>query len=319
MKVRHLTLIGSSLVLSTLLLGCTQQNSNEIDGYVEAKYTYISSPVAGTLDNLWVSRGVTINKKQLLFQLDKSPQIEERDIAKANWMAARAKLDDLLHGQRLTVVEGILAQKAQAEENLKLSKATLNRYLQLYNQHVIAKEAYDKATTDYKTNVQKLKQINANLAEAKLGARKNQILAQEAAVQSAKSNLKELNWTLKQKTVNAPENGIIFDTYYQQGEFVPAGKPVLSLLSPKNIKIIFYINERDLSHTKLKQQIEFRSDGEHWQTAKISFISPQAEYTPPVIYSRKSRDKLVYRIEAALPKDKALQYHPGQPVEIRYE
>jgi HlyD family secretion protein len=319
MKTRHVTIICSSLLISSLLSGCSQQSTHEIDGYIEGNYTYISSPVSGVLDNLAVNRGDSISKNYLLFKLDKNPQLEERDAAKANWLAAKAKLDDLLRGQRSTVVEGILAQKAQAQASLKLSKATLSRYLQLYDQHVIAKEAYDKATADYKTNLQKLKQINANLAEAKLGARKNQILAQEAMVQSAKINVKELDWTVQQKTVVASESGVVFDTYYQKGEFVPAGKPVLSYLSPKNIKIIFYVSEQDLTHTRLRHLIEFRSDTSHWQKAKINYISSQAEYTPPVIYSQKSRDKLVYRIEAAIPKDKALQYHPGQPVDIRYD
>jgi HlyD family secretion protein len=63
------------------------------------------------------------------------------------------------------------------------------------------------------------------------------------------------------------------------------------------------------------QQIRVRCDGcAPNLTARISFVAPQAEYTPPVIYSNESRAKLVFRIEAR--PDGATPLHPGQPVDV---
>jgi HlyD family secretion protein len=49
----------------------------------------------------------------------------------------------------------------------------------------------------------------------------------------------------------------------------------------------------------------------------VSFVSPEAEYTPPVIYSRESRSKLVFMIELRFEPDVAAKLHPGQPVDVR--
>ena len=90
-------------------------------------------------------------------------------------------------------------------------------------------------------------------------------------------------------------------------------------MTPDNIRLIFYIPEEHFSQIKLGHEVTFECDGcQTAQKARITYISPQAEYTPPVIYSRESRAKLVYRIEANLPVKSAMNYHPGQPVQVNY-
>jgi HlyD family secretion protein len=51
---------------------------------------------------------------------------------------------------------------------------------------------------------------------------------------------------------------------------------------------------------------------------KVSFISPRAEYTPPVIYSRENRSKFVFMVEALFEAGVAERLHPGQPVDVRF-
>ena len=109
----------------------------------------------------------------------------------------------------------------------------------------------------------------------------------------------------------------MIDTFYLPGELVPAGRPVLSLLSPEQIKIIFFIPQSYLSQLKLAQLVTVTCDNcVSPIKAKIDFIAPQAEYTPPVIYSDALRSKLVYRIEAAPNLNEAIKLHPGQPVNV---
>ncbi len=317
MKFRY---IASIIVFSAIVIisGCSKKDDNQTNGYIEGYYTYLSSPIPGKLDTLSVYRGNKISLGEKLFQLDPNPQLAERNGAQASWSAATAKLRNLIDGQRDAVIKGILAQKAQAKAKLNLSEITLKRYNRLYKENVISKQTLDETYATYESDLQALNEINANLSEAKLGARKNLILAQEAEVKSAKSNLDKLNWELQQKTISAPVNGLVYNTFYEKGEYVLSDKPVVALLAPQNVKVIFFVNERKLSQIKLNKAIYFIADGGHRQKATIDYISPQAEYTPPIIYSQKSRGNLVYRIEASIPISKALQFHPGQPVSVFY-
>ena len=183
------------------------------------------------------------------------------------------------------------AKKAQAEANLKLADITFKRREELFHKRVIQEENLDTARNN-------LVQARAQLAEAI-------------------ANVEQSQWSSTQKIIKAMANAMVVDTFYLPGELVPAGHPVLSLLQPSQIKIIFFVPEQQLSQIKLNQTVEINCD--HCEAnllAKINFISPQSEYTPPVIYSNDSRAKLVYRVEAMPTLTEAIKLHPGQPVSV---
>jgi HlyD family secretion protein len=125
--------------------------------------------------------------------------------------------------------------------------------------------------------------------------------------------LAQAAWRQEQKSVAAPVAGLVHDTYFVEGEWVPAGRPVASLLPPGNVKVRFYVPEAALSSMSLKKEIEVRCDGCTPAQARISYISSQAEYTPPVLYSKESRHKLVFLVEARLESS---PLRPGQPVDV---
>ena len=96
-----------------------------------------------------------------------------------------------------------------------------------------------------------------------------------------------------------------------------SGTPILSLISAKNIKLIFFVPETDLGKLHLGEAISFTSDGNtNLQAGTISYISAQAEYTPPIIFSSEDRQKLVFRVEARLTQPNLAQVHLGQPVTL---
>jgi len=110
---------------------------------------------------------------------------------------------------------------------------------------------------------------------------------------------------------------LVQDTLYVQGEWVPAGSPVISLLPPENIKIRFFVTEKGLGGLRLGQTVKISCDScGPAINANISYVSPQAEYTPPVIYSKENRSKLVFLIEAKTSPVDAIKLHPGQPVDV---
>jgi HlyD family secretion protein len=111
---------------------------------------------------------------------------------------------------------------------------------------------------------------------------------------------------------------LIFDTLYRAGEWVPAGRPVLALLPPPNIKVRAFVSEARIGQIHPGDRVAILVDGVRDPfIGTVSFISPQAEYTPPVIYSQESRSKLVFMIEAIFDEQTSAKLHPGQPVDVR--
>ena len=299
-----------------LLPACSPANP-PLQGYLEGEYINLAANFSGTLKELLVSRGDTVKVGQLLYVLDSEPEASQLAQTKQQLIQAQKTLSDLENGQRETILNAIIAQREQAKASLALSSQTLKRYRILYKQEATDKATLDQAESNYQRDLNQVNEFTANLAEAQQGARENAISAQKAAVEAAQANVIKATWELAQKKMYAPASGHIFDTYYKVGEFVNTQQPVLSLLAPKDIKLIFYITEPKRAEVAVGQTVYFECDNcEKRFQAVINYISPDAEYTPPVIFSQESRGKLVYRIEAKLSTEAAQKFYPGQPVDV---
>lgn len=300
------------------LAACSKSSSeNSFQGYIEGDLTYIAAPYSGQLKQLFVERGELVTENQKLFTLDPQPQSDQFVQAKENLQAAEATLANLEQGERKTILEAIQAQIDQAQANLALAQIRLTRYQKLLAKNATSRDEYDQALATYKAQLNLVQQLKANLAEAKLGSRADVIQAQKFSVAAAEAQLKEAQWALAQKNQYAPVAGIIFDKYFYLGELVPANQPVVSMLAPSDINIIFFLPETQLGQFKIGQIITIHCDAcAAAYKAKIYYISPEAEYTPPVIYSRDSNAKLVYRIKAKPITDDPFTFHPGQPVMV---
>jgi HlyD family secretion protein len=138
----------------------------------------------------------------------------------------------------------------------------------------------------------------------------------EAALRTAQARLNSAQTRLARRKVFSPVAGPVQQIYYRAGELVPAGKPVVALLPPGNLKVRFFVNEAMLPKLKLGDLIDISCDGcSTGITAKISFIARSSEYTPPVIYSMEERSKLVFMIEARTSTPEKLRV--GQPVSVK--
>lgn len=303
------------------LIGLTacQPHRNTAQGYVEGRYTYITSQVGGKLEQLAVARGSPVTVNQFLFQLETDPELSQLNQAKAQLTEAESNLADLLKGKRPSELAAIKAQQKQTIAQITLAKKTVARYDALYKKGFIDKQSLDQSVSNLQNLEQKLSEITENLKTAKLEARIDLIRAAESRVKATTANVAALEWQIRQKQILAPAAGTVFDTYFRIGEIVAANQPVLSLLAPENVYLVFYVPEKDLSQIKLNQLIHFTCDSCSSElNATIDFISPEAEYTPPVIYSEKTREKLIYRVEGRLTPVIAKTMHPGQPITVYY-
>lgn len=304
--------------ITALALTACQRSSNSVQGYVEGYFTYLSSNSPGFLEGLLVARGTQVKAGQPIFYLDSNPEAYQVKQAEGNLEQAQSNLTNLEKGQRQTILEGIQAQIDQAQAQLVLAQKTFQRNQVLVKEGAISREAFDQAKATYDANTGALKQQIANLQEAKLGARTDVIQAGAAAVTSAKAQLSSASWFLTKKGITAPAGGTIYDTFFRIGEFVPAGQAVASMLIPGDVRVIFFVPEPMLGRIAVGQQVSINCDGcaQKNYPATISFISPQAEFTPPFIFSETERQKFVFRAEAIFSYDIAKQMHPGQPVDV---
>jgi HlyD family secretion protein len=287
----------------------------EFQGYVEGEYVYVASPVAGRLETLEVARGDQVAAGAQLFALDRSGEVPARDDAAARLAQAKARLADLQKGARPSELEAIEAQLAQARAMLELSEAELRRQERLVETKVASREALDRALASAERDQARVAELKAQLETARLAARVDEIRAAEAEVAAAKAQLAEAEWRLDQMSPVARQGGMVIDTLYRPGEWVPEGSPVVTLLPPENIKVRFFVPETVLGGIEIGAEVQVSCDAcPPDLTATVSFISPEAEYTPPVIYSREMRQKLVYLVEAKPDRPTALR--PGQPVDV---
>ncbi len=305
------------LLAAVVLYACSSTEAGYWQGYVEGEYVYVAAPLAGWLNERHVNRGRQVERGDVLFMLEQAPEIAARNEAEARLQRALASLEDLTKGKRPEEIAVIEQQLAQAQAALELSAIQLQRQRRLFASKVVPRGALDEAHTAVERDRARVRELQAELETARLAARNDEIRAAEAEVEAARAALAQADWALAQKTQRAPEAGLVEDTFYEQGEWIAAGRPVVSLLPPDHIRVRFFVPETELGTLRIGEEVRLRCDGCPGDLrATIGYISSTVEYTPPVIYSRETRAKLVYRVEARPAPANNYPLHPGQPVEV---
>jgi HlyD family secretion protein len=303
--------------VAALLAACDRNDPNHLQGYVEGEFVYVASPGAGKLETLSVARGAQVKANDPLFAIECVSERAARDEAERRLAQARANLEDAKKGKRPSEIAALESQLQQAHAALVLSEKEFNRQQGLYKSGSSATQDLDRARSARDQDRQRVAQLEADLKTAQLGSRTDQIAASEANVHALEAALAKAEWDLSQKEQSAEQDALVFDTIYRPGEWVPAGRPVVALLPPANIKVRAFVPEKQVGSLHPGDPVRAHVDGVSEPfPGKISFISPQAEYTPPVIYSQESRAKLVFMIEIVFDPAAAAKLHPGQPVDI---
>jgi HlyD family secretion protein len=310
---------GLAVLLGTLA-GCKEDDPNRVQGYVEGEFVYVAAPSAGALESLAVQRGTQVKAGDRLFVLDPLPERAARDEAERKLAMAKANWEDAKKGKRPSEIESLTAQLRQAQAAVALAESNLARQESLIATKATAAEDVDRARATRDQDRQRVTQLQADLETARLGSRSDQLVAAEANVRALEAALAKAKWDLSQKSQIARQAGLVYDTLFYQGEWVPAGRPVVALLPPGNIKVRAFVPETRIGSVQAGQQMRVSVDGVFEPfVGRVTYVSPQAEYTPPVIYSRESRTKLVFMIELRFDPQAAARLHPGQPVDVYLE
>ena len=312
----HWPLLLSAPVL-VLLGACSDKTPAAWSGYAEGDYVYVAAPLAGRLDRVAVKAGQNITRGAPLFALEAESENAARDEAAARLASAQAQATNLDKGKRTEEIAVSEAQLAQAQANATLARHELERQQQLVAQGFVSKAHIDDATLAVTQTQARVQELQAALRVARLPARTDERAATQASAQAASEVLRQSEWRSGQKQQTAPADALVADVFFQPGEFVPAGQPVVSLLPPQNIKARFFVPESALASIHAGQAVTLSCDGCPPMTAHISRIATQPEYTPPVIYSNAQRAKLVFMAEAQPAPQDAAHLKPGQPLDVR--
>lgn len=306
------------LALAALVLGgCQRRESTAYQGYLEGEFVTLASPLAGRLEKLAVSKGARVTAGTLLFSLEQGAESADLRAAAERLRSAQARLADLRKGQRPSELAALDARLAQARAAAELSGRELERVTRLHETRVASDDDFDRARLSHEASVKLVAELAAQLDTARLGARTDVIAAAAAEVAAAQAALDRAGWAIAQKSQAAPRDGLIYDTLYRQGEFVAAAAPVIALLPPENIKVRFFVPEAKFGSLKAGDVVHVALSGRDAPLeARISYLAPKPEYTPPILYNRENRSKLVFMVEAVFDPAVARDLHPGQPVEV---
>jgi HlyD family secretion protein len=291
----------------------------EWQGYADADFVKVGPTQQGLLTAIHVARGDKVVKGAPLFDQDDADDRAASDQAEDQLAQAKDQLVNLQSPSKPTEIE-------QAEANLRDAQAErgkiqddLDRNEALLKSGAATVQIVDQQRADLRSAASKVQGFEAALAQmrASLG-REGEINAQTATVKAALAALVMARWRLEQRHVVSPASGTIADVLARSGETLAAGAPVVSILPPENIFVRFFIPEPALSNAHTGDEVALLCDGcPPGLTATLSFIAPQAEFTPPVIYSESTRGKFVFLAEAQPKPSEAALLNPGQPVSVR--
>ena len=267
------------LGLITLSLISCKQDDKIFNGYIDTDLVYLSSDFPGRLVDLAVIRGQLVDSKKFLFKLEQTSERFSIETSQFNTI-------------------DLQAQQKQILAQLKYNDINYHRIVGLRKMNAASQNDLDAALRDLEVSRQQLADINTK-------------------IQSSQVDTANRDWIAARKENFAPNVGIVFDTYYTQGEYVQAGSPVVSLVTQDKIKVVFFVPEVRLSQLRINTPVIIKTDVDnHFATGHINYISKVAEYTPPIIYSREDRQRLVFRVEAKIDSPELQKIHLGQPVTL---
>jgi HlyD family secretion protein len=297
------------------LLGPDARRPHRLSGYVEGETLYVGAANAGPVSSLAVQRGDRVRAGQPLFALDAAQPTAARDQAAAQVAIAQAQLRDAEKGQRPQELAVYDAERAAAQAQVKQAQADYDRIAPLVRKGVYAPARLDQVKAALDTARANAAAVARRKAVGELGQRPDAVNAARAAVAAARETLAAAQSRLDQISPRAPAAARVQDVFYQPGEWVAANQPVVALLSDDRVRLRFFAPEAEVARYRVGQTVRFSCDGcGAERRARINYVSPRPEFTPPVIYSREARQRLVFLVEAR--PDPGPPLAPGQPVDI---
>ncbi len=309
-----------SLMLS-LLFGCSgngETDSIEFSGTVETTDIILSSQVTGKVLNIELDDGATATTNDTIMIIDPETYQIQLMQAQAQQDLAKAKYDLLKNGARVEDIR--LSQEAvkQAKANYESAQKDYERFKELFYTESITKKQLQDAETRFKVAEAQYKSAKENTRKIRNLARPEELSQARAALDAAKANVRLLQKRVNDCYVLSPINGQIVKIFAEIGENVTPQSSLAKISNMSEVEVVVYIQETDLGKVKLGQKANVYSDSYENKAyeGKVTYISPEAEFTPKNIQTKEERTKLVFAVKLSVPNpDHELK--AGMPVDAK--
>lgn len=291
-----------------------------LSGNVEAHESVVAFRTQGRIVALPVEEGKPVTAGELLARLDDADYQQQVRIDEATLQTRGRELDLAEAGNRTQDIQAAAQTVADAKADLEMKRADLERYSALYKRDAISAQTRDQADTAFKRAQAVYERAQQNLSEIREGTRKEQIAVSRATLRAARQNL-ELSKVRRDYTVlHSPVTGVVTVRQAELGEYVVPGTPVVTIADIDHLWVRAYVAETDLGRVHWGQAVTLKTDtypGKSYR-GTISFISPQAEFTPKTVQTNKERVALVYRIKVDVD-NASHELKPGMPADVVIE
>lgn len=285
-------------------------------GYVEGDYVLLAPVEVATVESVLVRRGDRIYPGATIATLESNDARLAVAEADAGLSQAEAQLADLKLGRRPEEIDVLQATLTSARAQADEANRVRDRTSDLFKRGIATQAQLDEASTRVEVANAAIGQAEANLAVAALPARPETIKAAQNLVRQAQAKRDQASWRLGKREIRSPAAGRVDDVIRTPGDTAGPSAPVLSVLPDGAVKLKLFVPEKSFSSIAMGTELTVRCDGcPAGLVARVSYVSPDPEFTPPVIYSLETRQKLVYLVEAR-PDGNASMLQPGQIVDV---
>lgn len=318
MNLKIVTLV---ILFAAIASGCgngKDTNSITASGTIESVNVTVSSKSPGTVKKLNFKEGDRVKKGDLLVEIGHDLLDIQLRQSEAGVDLANAQLKLLKSGARREDVKQSEELVKQAKTNLDLAKLDKERAYELFKQDAATKKQYDDATARYDVSLAQYNSARENLQKVKTIVRPEEIEQAQANLKRSIATVDLLKQNIEDCKIFAPVDGFVSKKFVEEGENVVTGASLLRISNLETVDLVIYIPETDIAKVKLGQDAEIKIDAfkEKQFTGKITFISPEAEFTPKNIQTPEERTKLVFAVKIQIPNPQ-FELKPGLPADAK--
>ncbi len=305
----------------------SQRGELYYSGTIEATNSNLAFQVSGRVINIAVREGHAVKKDQLLAELDLSELQSKKEQAAANLdrsVKMQNQLATMLSIYKATLPADVVRAQASvtsAKDTLDDATKNYNRYEQLFKRGVVTEKERDAVKLNYDTAKARLDDAEAAMRQAKSSLKKIDATQEElkAAVslsRQAKAALDQADIQLNYTRLLAPYGGVITSRNVEPGEVVTASREVLTLTDLSTVDLKIFVDETEIAKVKPGQDVDIKVDTfpNKVYKGKVTFISPEGEFTPKIIQTKKERVKLVYLVKVSIPNPD-MELKSGMPAD----
>lgn len=310
------------IVAAALALVACNRNQDDttihLNGRIEAPTVDLGPKIPGRVAEVFVREGDRVKAGALLVRLDLGETSIAVEREQAGLRSAQARAEDLASGSRQSDIEVVAAEVSDRRAALALAQKEAERQRFLLDRKVGTQRDYDRARTELERARAAVRASEERLELAREGTRRNQTAAAEADAQRAQAVLKQSVVVAREGEIRAPADGVILHRLAEPGQLVGAGQPAVTMAFANRLFVRTFIPETKLGRVRMGTVARVTVDafpGREFP-ARISEISPEAEFTPKAVETKSERVNLVYAAKADLDRGWSEPLVPGQPAEV---